>query len=107
MFWKIFIIQPYTERPAAHEFFADIITFFIMKQVKIINISACTDCLMYFDLLLFCRIDLCLEALQQSPHPFLSAFYIYEGHIIYRKMHAESFKPVVSKTHKSVFMCDY
>ena len=78
-----------------------------MKQVKIINISACTDCLMYFDLLLFCRIDLCLEALQQSPHPFLSAFYIYEGHIIYRKMHAESFKPVVSKTHKSVFMCDY
>ena len=30
---------------------------------KIINVSACADCLMYFDLLLFCRIDLCLEAL--------------------------------------------
>ena len=32
-----------------------------MKQVKIINISACADCLMYFNLLLFCRIDLCFE----------------------------------------------
>ena len=74
MFWKIFIIQPYTERLAAHKFFTGIVTFFIMKQVKIINVSACADCLMYFDLLLFCRIDLCLEALQQSPHPFLLVF---------------------------------
>ena len=58
---KIVIIQPYAERFTAHKFFTQSIKFFSMKQVKIIDISACADCLMYFNLLLFCRIDLCFE----------------------------------------------
>ncbi len=38
MIRKIVIIQPYTERFTAHKFFTQSIKFFIMKQVKIINI---------------------------------------------------------------------
>ena len=52
-----------------------------MKQVKIIDISACADCLMYFNLLLFCRIDLCFETfpspVSKFAFPFLADPYYY------------------------------
>ena len=70
MIRKIVIIQSYTERFTAHKFFTQSIKFFIMKQIKIVNISAGSYRSMYDYFLLFRWINFCFEALKQSPHPF-------------------------------------
>ena len=71
---KKLIVEPYSELAAAHKLSATFMKFLIMSKIEVIDKSASTYRFTNFDFLLFCRIYFRLEALQQFPHPFLSAF---------------------------------
>ena len=74
MIRKKLIVEPYSKLAAAHKLFATFMKLLIMSKIEVIDKSASTYCFTNLDFLVLCWIYFRLEALQQCPHLFLSAF---------------------------------